>query len=108
MNNSLLHTLIIEAGQTEKNYWKDLWSYRELFYFIVWYDKRKTGGKEILRQNGAADTLHSNHTARLLRGNIIHEERKIYGKLASLIAKNKAIKVFLALSGDQPGSIPRQ
>jgi len=30
--------LIIEAGRTEKNYWKDLWRYRELFYFIAWRD----------------------------------------------------------------------
>ena len=38
MNNSSRHTLIIEAGRTEKNYWKDLWRYRELFYFIAWRD----------------------------------------------------------------------
>jgi len=30
--------LIIEAGRTEKNYWKDLWRYRELFYFLAWRD----------------------------------------------------------------------
>lgn len=30
--------LIIEAGRTEKQYWKDLWSYRELFYFLAWRD----------------------------------------------------------------------
>lgn len=30
--------LIIEAGQTEKQYWKDLWRYRELFYFLAWRD----------------------------------------------------------------------
>jgi len=38
VNNSSRHTLIIEAGRTEKNYWKDLWRYRELFYFIAWRD----------------------------------------------------------------------
>ncbi|HRO44582.1 ABC transporter permease [Agriterribacter sp.] len=26
--------LIIEAGKAEKNYWKDLWRYRELFYIL--------------------------------------------------------------------------
>jgi lipopolysaccharide transport system permease protein len=31
-------TLIIEAGRTEKHYWKDLWRYRELFYFLAWRD----------------------------------------------------------------------
>lgn len=30
--------LIIEAGRSEKQYWKDLWSYRELFYFLAWRD----------------------------------------------------------------------
>ncbi|MFB2896045.1 ABC transporter permease [Aerosakkonemataceae cyanobacterium BLCC-F50] len=30
--------LIIEAGRTEKQYWKDLWNYRELFYFLAWRD----------------------------------------------------------------------
>lgn len=31
-------TLIIEAGRTERHYWKDLWHYRELFYFLAWRD----------------------------------------------------------------------
>lgn len=30
--------LIIEAGQTERHYWRDLWRYRELFYFLAWRD----------------------------------------------------------------------
>ena len=30
--------LIIEAGHTEKQYWKDIWRYRELFYFLAWRD----------------------------------------------------------------------
>jgi lipopolysaccharide transport system permease protein len=30
--------LIIEAGRIERQYWKDLWSYRELFYFLSWRD----------------------------------------------------------------------
>lgn len=35
MNNQ---ELIIEAGKTERHYWKDLWNYRELFYFLAWRD----------------------------------------------------------------------
>lgn len=31
-------TLIIEVGRTELHYWKDLWRYRELFYFLAWRD----------------------------------------------------------------------
>ena len=30
--------LIIEAGRSEKNYWRDLWRYRELFYLLAWRD----------------------------------------------------------------------
>ncbi|MCI0422162.1 MAG: ABC transporter permease [Acidobacteria bacterium] len=30
--------LWIEAGRAEKNYWRDLWRYRELFYFLAWRD----------------------------------------------------------------------
>jgi lipopolysaccharide transport system permease protein len=30
--------LIIEAGRSERQYWRDLWRYRELFYFLAWRD----------------------------------------------------------------------
>jgi len=30
--------LIIEPGRVEKNYWRDLWRYRELFYILAWRD----------------------------------------------------------------------
>jgi lipopolysaccharide transport system permease protein len=30
--------LIIEAGRTERQYWRDLWRYRELFYLLAWRD----------------------------------------------------------------------
>lgn len=30
--------IIIEPGRSEKNYWKDLWHYRELFYILSWRD----------------------------------------------------------------------
>src|ERR1700680_10273 len=30
--------LIIEQGRAEKNYWADLWRFRELFYFLAWRD----------------------------------------------------------------------
>lgn len=32
------HTLIIEAGRSERHYWSDLWRYRELFLFLAWRD----------------------------------------------------------------------
>jgi lipopolysaccharide transport system permease protein len=30
--------LIIEPGRVEKNYWRDVWQYRELFYILSWRD----------------------------------------------------------------------
>lgn len=30
--------LILEAEKTERNYWRDLWRYRELFLFLAWRD----------------------------------------------------------------------
>ena len=30
--------ITIEAGRSESHYWKDLWRYRELFYFLAWRD----------------------------------------------------------------------
>ena len=30
--------LVIEAGRTERQYWRDLWRYRELFFFFSWRD----------------------------------------------------------------------
>ena len=38
MVNSSQAELIIEAGRSEKQYWQDLWKYRELFYFLAWRD----------------------------------------------------------------------
>lgn len=32
------HELVIEAGRTERQYWKDIWRYRELMYFLAWRD----------------------------------------------------------------------
>jgi len=34
----MLNELIIEAGRTERNYWSDLWRYRELFGVLAWRD----------------------------------------------------------------------
>ncbi len=35
MNNIFID---IEAGKTDLYYWKDIWRYRELFYFLAWRD----------------------------------------------------------------------
>jgi lipopolysaccharide transport system permease protein len=33
-----MQELLIEPGRTEKNYWGDLWRYRELFFILAWRD----------------------------------------------------------------------
>lgn len=38
MNDHGQAELVIEAGRTERQYWQDLWRYRELFYFLAWRD----------------------------------------------------------------------
>ena len=30
--------IIIESGRVFKNYWQDLWRYRELFFILAWRD----------------------------------------------------------------------
>lgn len=38
MENSREFDLVIEPGRSEKNYWNDLWRFRELFIFMAWRD----------------------------------------------------------------------
>jgi homopolymeric O-antigen transport system permease protein len=33
-----MEELVIKAGRAERQYWRDLWRYRELFYFLAWRD----------------------------------------------------------------------
>jgi lipopolysaccharide transport system permease protein len=33
-----MEELVIEAGRAERQYWRDLWRYRELLYFLAWRD----------------------------------------------------------------------
>jgi len=37
-NEKAMEELVIEAGKIEGQYWRDLWKYRELFYFLAWRD----------------------------------------------------------------------
>src|SRR4051812_31677408 len=32
------HEILIQAGRSARHYWRDLWSYRELFLFLAWRD----------------------------------------------------------------------
>ncbi|MGA3008223.1 MAG: ABC transporter permease [Opitutaceae bacterium] len=37
-SDSALSPLVLEAGRMEGHYWRDLWRYRELFWFLTWRD----------------------------------------------------------------------
>lgn len=36
--NGAAPELVIEAGHAERHYWRDLWRYRELLFFLAWRD----------------------------------------------------------------------
>jgi len=38
MQTDIKQVITIEAGATERHYWRDLWRYRELFFFLAWRD----------------------------------------------------------------------
>jgi lipopolysaccharide transport system permease protein len=38
IKNNVDYDITIEAGKSDKYYWKDVWTYRELFYFLAWRD----------------------------------------------------------------------
>ncbi len=38
MSNPQEQILVLEAGRTQKNYWTDLWRFRELFLILAWRD----------------------------------------------------------------------
>ena len=38
MSSPISNRLVIEAGRAERNYWRDLWRFRELLYFLSWRD----------------------------------------------------------------------
>jgi lipopolysaccharide transport system permease protein len=38
MRESSATTIVLEAGRAERHYWRDLWRYRELFFFLAWRD----------------------------------------------------------------------
>ena len=37
-SNSSDFDLVIKPGAVEKNYWQDIWRFRELFYILTWRD----------------------------------------------------------------------
>ncbi len=84
------YELLITARTTEKNYWKDLWRFRELFYILSWRDVKVRYKQTII---GAAWSI-----IRPLLTMIILTV--VFGKIANLPADGNApypMMVFAAM-----------
>ena len=71
--------LVLEANQVSRNYWSDLWRYRELFYFLAWRDI------------------------------LVRYKQTVIGVTWALLRPVASVLVFVAfrrLLGAQPGSVP--
>ena len=82
--------LWIEAGRSEKHYWRDLWRYRELFYILAWRDVAVRYKQTVA---GAAWALIQPLVSMLVM-------TVIFGKIAGLPSEGNApyaIMVFAAM-----------
>jgi lipopolysaccharide transport system permease protein len=82
--------LWLEAGRTEKHYWKDLWRYRELFLILAWRDVAIRYKQTVV---GAAWALLQPFFTMVIMS-------IVFGKLAGLSGQSGApypIMVFAAL-----------
>lgn len=78
--------LIIEAGRTESQYWKDLWRYRELFYFLENLSKKYVIGYQN-QENSTLWDANAKQVASLLEvGTGFHLEIKGDGDIYPSVA----------------------
>src|ERR1700741_1048254 len=86
--------IIIEAGRHERNYWRDLWRYRELFRVLAWRDLAVRYKQTVI---GAAWAL-----IRPLLTMVVFTV--IFGKLAKLPSDGTAPYVLMVFAGMLPWS----
>ncbi|HEY3910071.1 MAG TPA: ABC transporter permease [Stellaceae bacterium] len=84
--------VVIEAGQHERNYWRDLWRYRELFYVLAWRDLAVRYKQTVI---GAAWSL-----IRPLLTMLIFTV--IFGRIAKLPSDGSAPYPLMVLAGMLP------
>jgi lipopolysaccharide transport system permease protein len=84
--------LVIEPGRADKNYWQDLWRYRELFYILSWRDIKVRYKQTVV---GAAWAV-----IRPLLTMLIFTF--IFGRVANLAAKNGPPYPILVFAGLLP------
>src|SRR6202008_3459634 len=86
--------IIIEAGRHERNYWRDLWRYRELFRVLAWRDLAVRYKQTVI---GAAWAL-----IRPLLTMVVFTI--IFGKLAKLPSDGTAPYALMVFAGMLPWS----
>jgi len=84
--------IIIEKGRTEKNYWRDLWLFRELFYILSWRDIKVRYKQTVL---GAAWSIIKPLATTLIF-------TIVFNKVAKLPAPAGVPYALLVLSGTLP------
>lgn len=84
--------IIIESGRSERNYWKDLWVFRELFYILSWRDIKVRYKQTVL---GAAWSI-----VRPLLTTIIFTV--VFNKVAKLNAPEDVPYPILVITGMLP------
>ena len=84
--------IIIEAGQTERHYWRDLWQYRELFRVLAWRDVAVRYKQTVI---GAAWALIRPFLTMIVF-------TVIFGKLANLPSEGTAPYAIMVFAGMLP------
>jgi lipopolysaccharide transport system permease protein len=87
--------LIIEPGRIEKNYWRDLWAYRELFFILAWRDISVRYKQTII---GIAWAI-----LRPLLTMVVFT--LIFGRLANLPSEGDAPYALMVFAGTLPWSL---
>jgi lipopolysaccharide transport system permease protein len=88
------YELVIEAGRTERHYWRDLWQFRELFLVLAWRDISVRYKQTVI---GAAWAL-----IRPLLTMVVFT--LIFGKLAKLPSDGSAPYALMVFAGMLPWS----
>lgn len=87
--------LVIEPGRAERNYWRDLWAYRELFAILAWRDVAVRYKQTVI---GAAWALIRPFLTMVVL-------TVIFGKLANLPSDGTAPYAILVFAGMLPWTL---
>ena len=71
----MLDVTIIENGRKERDYWLDLWRYRELFYVLAWRDLAVRYKQTIIGAAWASALFAQSDRGRHRRVSLVHSRR---------------------------------